>query len=158
MLLKVGGAMMLSAVALALVVAAVVALSGPAEEETTSQQAASVEPVSSEAAEPEKREFDPGEKLQIDDEEPAASEEKGAPGRPERREEEAQKKTTTLPVALDASASPWPAPSTQEVAAAGEPRYYPRRQDGVLTLTVDAIGLHDVPVMNEPPKRRWTRA
>jgi sortase A len=134
MLLKVGTAMMLSALALALVVAAVVALSGPAEEPAS--QAASVEPVSSEATEREKRAFDPGEKLEIDDPEPP--EETKAAERPKQREAE------TLPVAPDA----WPAPSGQEVAAAREPRYYPQRQDGVLTLTVEGIGLYDVPVIN----------
>src|SRR5215210_2614397 len=135
MLLKVGTAMMLSAVALALVVAAVVALSGPAEEETASQ-AASVEPVSSEATQREKRAFDPGEKLEIDDPEPPK--ETRAAERPEQREAQ------TLPVAPDA----WPAPSGQEVAATREPRYYPQRQDGVMTLTVERIGLYSVPVIN----------
>jgi len=134
MLLKVGGAMMLSAVALALVVAVVVAFSGPAEEQTASQ-AASVEPVSSEATEREKRAFDPGEKLEIDDEPP---EETRAAERPKQRQAQ------TLPVAPDA----WPAPSGQEVAAARAPRYYPQRQDGVMTLTVEGIGLYDVPVIN----------
>ncbi|MBA3475095.1 MAG: sortase [Rubrobacter sp.] len=135
MLLKVGTAMMLSALALALVVAAVVAFSGPAEE--TASQAASVEPVSSGATEREKRAFDPGEKLEIDDPEPP-EETKKAAERPKQREAQ------TLPVAPDA----WPAPSGQEVAAAREPRYYPQRQDGVLTLTVEGIGLYDVPVIN----------
>ncbi len=141
MLLKVGTAMMLSAVALALVVAAVVALSGPAEE--TASQAASVEPVSSEATQREKRAFDPGEKLEIDDE-PVSEETKKAAERPKQPPEQRQE-AETLPVAADAS---WPAPSGQEVAAAQGPRYYPQRQDGVLTLTVEGIGLYDVPVIN----------
>jgi len=122
--------MMIVSVAVAAVVAVVVALSGPAEE--TASQAASVEPVSSETSQREKRKFDPGEKLEIDDEPP---EEKAAE-RPRQRE--------TLPVA----AADWPAPSGQEVAATREPRYYPQRQDGVLTLTVEGIGLYDVPVIN----------
>ena len=130
--------MMLFSVAAAIVVAVLVVLLGP-DEETASQQAASVEPASSEA-EREKREFDPGEKLEIDDEEPT-SEEKGATKRREPREAQ---KTKALPVAPQG----WPAPSAQEVAAAREPRYYPQRQDGVMTLTVDAIGLYDVPVIN----------
>ncbi len=140
MLLKVGAAMMLSAVALALVVAAVVALSGPAEE--SASQAASVEPVSSEATQREKRAFDLGEKLEIDDE-PTSEETKKAAERPKQPPE--QREAETLPVAPDAS---WPAPSGQEVAAAQGPRYYPQRQDGVLTLTVEGIGLYDVPVIN----------
>src|SRR3712207_3056688 len=124
MLLRVGVAMMVVSIALALVVAAVVALSGPAEEETASQ-AASVERVSSGAAESEKREFDPGEKLEIDDGEPTGEEKEATKRR------ETQK--TPLPVAADAS---WPAPSSQEVAAAEEPRYYPQRQDGAMTLKI----------------------
>jgi sortase A len=135
MLLKVGTAMMLSAVALALVVAAVVALSGPAEEEQTASQAASAERVASEATQWEKRAFDPGEKLEIDGEPP---EETKSAERPKQREAE------TLPVAPDA----WPAPSGQEVAATRAPRYYPQRQDGVMTLTVERIGLYGVPVIN----------
>jgi sortase A len=130
MLLRVGVAMMIVSVAAAVVVAVVVALSGPTQEEQTASQAASVEPVSSETTEGEKRKFDPGEKLEIDDEPPEE--------RPKQREAE------TLPVAPDA----WPAPSGQEVAAAREPRYYPQRLDGVLTLTVEGIGLYDVPVIN----------
>ncbi len=59
--------MMLFAVALAAVITVLVGLLGP-DEETASQQIASVEPASSEAAEREKREFDPGETLEIDDE------------------------------------------------------------------------------------------
>ena len=137
MLLKVGTAMMLSAVALALVVAAVVALSGPAEEEQTASQAASVERVASEATQREKRAFDPGEKLEIDEPETTGEETKSAE-RPKQREAQ------TLPVAPDA----WPAPSGQEVAATREPRYYPQRQDGVMTLTVERIGLYGVPVIN----------
>ena len=127
--------MMLFSVAAAVVVAVLVVVLGP-DDETASQQAASVEPVSS-GAERNKREFDPGEKLEIDDE-PA---EEPADEPPKQREAQ---KTKTLPVAPQG----WPAPSTQEVAAAREPRYYPQRQDGVMTLTVDAIGLYDVPVIN----------
>jgi sortase A len=142
-LLRIGTAMIIFAVAAAVVVAVLVVLLGP-DEETASQQAASVGPVSS-GAERDKREFDPGEKLEIDDEpaeeEPAEPEK--TPSGPRQEEREAQK--TTLPVAAPQG---WPAPSAQEVAAAREPRYYPQRQDGVMTLTVDAIGLYDVPVIN----------
>src|SRR5215210_1796964 len=137
MLLRVGAAMMLFAVALAAVVAVVVSLSGPDEE--AASQAASVEPLSSEAtAQEEKKEFDHGEKLEIDDEEPADDE-------PTREKPSAKSEPETLPV----SSADWPEPSGEEVAAPRAPRYYPRREDGVLTLTVDAIGLYDVPVINE---------
>ena len=49
-----------------------------------------------------------------------------------------------LPVAN----SDWPEPSSAETAGADGPRYFPPRQDSVLTLTVDALGLHDVPVLD----------
>ncbi len=140
MLLKVGAAMMLSALALALVVGVVVALSGPGEESASREEVASAKPVSSEATTQQKREFDPGKKLEIDDEEP--KEEPKAQAKEKPKEE--PKKAQTLPVAPD----DWPEPSSTEVAAAAAPRYYPQRQDGVLTLTVDELGLYDVPVIN----------
>lgn len=127
--------MIIFAVALAAVVAVVVALSDLlAEEETASEQAASVEPVSS-GAEPKKREFDPGEKLEIEGEPP----EEPLAAEPEVRDE-AQK----TPVTSDG----WPEPSGEEVAAAEAPRHYAPRRDSSLALTVEAIGLHDVPVTN----------
>ena len=160
MLLKVGAAMMVLAVALAAVVAAVVGLSGPEEEAIS--QTASVEPVSSPAQEQEKRKFDPSEKLVIDDEpkeEPAQEEparekptkEKPVREKPTREEPPAKKseappQPTQVPAPAETS---WPAPSEDEVAATQAPRYYPQREDGVMTLTVEGIGLYDVPVINE---------
>jgi hypothetical protein len=65
MLLKVGTAMILFAVALAAVVTVAVGLSGPSEEESASQTA-SLEPLSAEATPKEKKEFNADEKLEID--------------------------------------------------------------------------------------------
>jgi sortase A len=45
-------------------------------------------------------------------------------------------------------AQDWPQPSGQEVQAAQAPRYYQPQQDAQLTLTIEAIGLHEVPVIN----------
>src|SRR4051812_12306278 len=137
MLLKVGTAMMLFAVALATVVAVAVGLSGPAEE--TASETASLEPLSADATPKEKKEFDPGKKLEIDRKEPAetASEEPPAP-----QPKPAPKKT--LPVALEN----WPEPSGQEVAATEAPRYYTPPRDSTMSLSVSAIGLYDVPVIN----------
>ena len=42
----------------------------------------------------------------------------------------------------------WSQPSTSEAAAANAPRYYPPQRDSTLTLTVPAIGLYEVPVIN----------
>ena len=68
MLLKVGAATMLSAVALALVVTVVVSISRPKEKLIS--PAASVEPLAAEAETREKRGFDPGQRLEIDDPKP----------------------------------------------------------------------------------------
>src|SRR5215210_5114411 len=102
MLLKVGTAMMLGALVLALVVAAVVALSGPDKGDTASTTVP-VEPLSSEATAQEKREFDPGQKLELNDE-PTNDEETTAPQKP------SEPKPQTLPVAP----ADWPEPSGQE--------------------------------------------
>ena len=136
MLLKVGAAMMLCAVALAAVVAVVVGLSGGGE---PAPESAAVEPLSAGTQEETKREFDPGEKLEIE-------REKKPPKKPrkEPREEPEPPPVETLPV----DSADWPEPSGEEIAAVDAPRYYPPRQDGVLSLTVDAIGLYDVPVIN----------
>jgi sortase A len=134
MLLKVGAAMMLCVVVLALVVASVLALSGPSED--TASTTVPVDPVSSETTtQQQKREFNPGQKLEIDDE---PTNEETTPKKPSKQ------KAQTLPVAP----ADWPEPSKSEVAATEAPRYYPKRQDGVMTLTVDALGLYDVPVIN----------
>ena len=134
--------MMLFAVALAAVVAVVVVLSGPDEE--TASQAASVEPVSSEATAQQKKEFDPGQKLEIDDEPAGKDQPEPSEKTPQPRQKEREERPP-LPVAPQG----WPEPSGDEVAAAQGPRYYPQREDGVLTLTVEAMGLYDVPVIND---------
>jgi len=130
MLLKVGTAMMIAAVALAAVVTVALGLSGllGGGEETASEDA-SLQPVSAEAeAEEERAGFDPGQKLEIDRKKPKAKEEKREP----------------LPVA----AEDWPEPSGEEVAAVEAPRYYPPQRDSTMTLTVEAIGLYGVPVIH----------
>jgi len=106
MLLRVGIAMALFAVASAVVVAIVVSLSGTREPD------APAEPRSAERQA----------------EQPSAKREK----------------VQTLPVVRD----DWPRPSREEAAAARSPRYYPPQQNAELTLTVEAIGLYDVPVID----------
>jgi sortase A len=114
MLLRVGIAMLLSAIALAAVVAVVVNLSGTREP---------VAPT-----------------------EPRAVETSSAPsGKTSSREPSGEREAVKLPVV---SSDDWPRPSGEEVAATRGPRYYPPNQDAELTLTVDAIGLHDVPVIS----------
>jgi sortase A len=105
MLLRVGIAMLLFAVALAAVVAVVVNLPGPTE------------PVAPEQA--------------------RSEETTAAPAGEEREVQE-------LPVVSD----DWPRPSREEIAATRDARYYAPQQDAALTLTVEGIGLYDVPVID----------
>jgi sortase A len=60
-------------------------------------------------------------------------------------EPSAEGKVQKLPVVSD----DWPEPSGEEVAATQGSRYYPPQQDAELTLTVEVIGLYDVPVIDE---------
>src|SRR4051812_33671645 len=124
--------MMLVAVALATMAAVAVSLSGPAEE--SASQTTSLEPLAAEATPKEKKEFDSGKKLEID-RKPA-----------EQTSEEPPPKLApkTLPVAPEK----WPEPSGQEVAATEVPRYYTPPRDSTMSLSVSAIGLYDVPVIN----------
>src|SRR3954467_15082027 len=113
--------MMLVAVALATVAAVAVSLTGPAEE--SASQTTSLEPLAAEAAPKEKKEFDPGKKLEID-RKPS-----------EKTSEEPPAPQKTLPVAPEK----WPEPSGQEVAATQAPRYYTPPRDSTMSLSVSAI-------------------
>ena len=130
MLLKVGVAMMLVSVAVSAAVAVAVGLSGLLGEDKSAQQDAPLEPLAAEVEVGEKKDgFDPGKKLEIDE-----------PEQP--REEPA--KADPLPIVPE----DWPEPSSEEVAAAETPRYYPPRRDSTLTLTVEGMGLYEVPVIS----------
>ena len=74
--------------------------------------------------------------------EEARSEETTAEQQPPPREE--RREAAELPVVPE----DWPRPSGEEAAAAQGPRYYPPNSDAELTLTVEAIGLYDVPVIS----------
>ena len=80
-------------------------------------------------------------------EEPAAPvEERDAetPAEPSEETSE-QREAETLPVV---SNDDWPEPSGEEVANTQTPLYYPSDVGAELTLTVEAIGLYDVPVIS----------
>jgi sortase A len=157
-LLKVGAAMMLSTVALAAAVALLVSFSGGEE---PAGETASLEPLAAEVKEEPEREFDPGEKLEIDDEFPEKIREKPPAEEPPVEEPPAEnppvedrqvkelpaegpRALRTLPVVPE----DWPEPSREEIAATQAPRYYSPRRDSALSLTVDALGLYDVPVIS----------
>ena len=127
MLLRIGVAMMLVSVALAAVITVAVGHSGRLGGEEITAEEASLEPLAAEVEAQEKnREFDPGQKLEIVDE--------------PREEPEVE----PLPIVPE----DWPQPSGEEIVATQAPRYYPPRRDSALTLTVEAMGLHGVPVIS----------
>jgi sortase A len=109
LLLRVGIAMVLFAVALAAVVAVVVNLSGTREASA-----------------------------------PATTTAEGSRSAETTAKPSGERKVQKLPVVSD----DWPEPSGEEVAATQGSRYYPPQQDAELTLTVEAIGLYDAPVID----------
>ncbi len=134
--LKAGIAMMVFALALAAVVAIIIWLRPDRAEQTS----ATVEPAAAQSAkQKEKTPPNRGKKLEIDDE-PVGAADKPA----DVEDEPAARKADPLPLL----AREWPKPSTNEILAANAPRYYDPQPDSTLTLTVDAIGLHEVPVIN----------
>lgn len=161
MLLKAGAVMMLVSVVLAAGVAAVVGLRG--ENAETATLSAKSQAATEKTAEEEKREFDPGEKLEIDDEpveepasnysvpkEPASKEAaaKESASRNPEREPRAGSRPGSRPEPSSASVPDWPEPTADQVAVANAPRYYEPPSDADMTLTIEALGLYDVPVMS----------
>jgi sortase A len=115
-------------------------------------------------------EFDPGKKLEIDDEpgeepgreglnprsestprgeEPAPRKEKLASSKqkPASSEEKSAPRREGLE-ALPVSSADWPLPTNAELSRIGEPRYFDPDPDAVMTLTIEALGLYDVPVID----------
>ncbi len=127
--------MVLSSLVLAAGVAAVVLLRG--EYPTTALSSAGQQAVETPE---EKREFDPGKKLEIDDEPEKESQPKPAP-----RE---RPKSKSRPEPYPAVVDDWPRPTNEEVASADVPRYFGGDSGAVMTLTVEALGLYDVPVIS----------
>ncbi len=135
MLLRVGVIMVLFSLVLAAGVAAVVLLRG--ESPTTALSSAEQQAVET----PEKkREFDPGKKLEIDDEPEKESQPKPAP--------QERPKSKSRPEPYSAEVDNWPRPTNEEVASAYVPRYFGGDSGAVMTLTVEALGLYDVPVIS----------
>ncbi len=124
MLLRVGIAMLLFSVALAAVVVVLINLSDNGDPTAPAKSRAAGTPAPAEP--PKKPNRQP-------------SRESAGESSPGEREPE------QLPVV---SSNNWPEPSEDEVAAAEVPRYYPPVQDAELTLTVEAIGLYDVPIIS----------
>ncbi len=126
--------MMLVTLVLATGVAAIVVLRGE-DPETAAVPAGSRTAVEKPAEEKQQqREFDPGQKLEIDD---------GAGKEP--TSEPRRKSTPQAPPIPN-----WPQPTAEEVASANAPRYYEPTSAADMTLTIEALGLYDVPVTSSP--------
>jgi sortase A len=162
MLLKVGVFMMTLALAFAAVVALVAFLDEPME------PAAAVKSTARAAVEPLVR-SDPGVKPWVEERvplprqeprsrpepaddpapepEPRSSESTPAPEpdpqpQPETREE--RTRTKPLPVGQ----ADWPLPTEEQVEATNQPRRYELAPGAILGLTIESLGLYDVPVLN----------
>jgi sortase A len=147
MLLKVGIVMMLGSLVLAAGVAAVFGLQNkdPVPVIPTGSRAA----VEQKAQKEEKqREFDPGQRLEIDDEPVEESAPEQPVSRKPARQEIAPKAPPTPPAPVPIS--DWPKPKPEEVASANAPRYYQPTPDTNMTLTIEALALYNVPVISSP--------
>jgi len=153
MILKVGVIMMLVSLVLAAGVVAFVVLRG--EDSQTSAVPAGSRVASEKNAqenefdpgqrlEIQENEFDPGQRLEIDDEDSApigASPEGRAPEKP------ASEPPSESPLA---PVPDWPEPTAKQVAAANAPRYYQPTSGADMTLTIEALGLYEVPIISSP--------
>ncbi len=145
--------MLAFSVLLAMVVALVVSLRTPA----TAVQSSWVDPlaVETKAAQEKKNKFDPGKKLVIDDEprkevrqEEPKPRSKPAPSREKPASSKKPAFQRRAPDLKPVSNAGWQQPTTKELDQANDDRYYDWESDAVMTLTIDAIGLHDVPVID----------
>jgi sortase A len=155
-LLKVGVITMLVSLVFAARVGAVVCLRG--ENTETAAFSAKSQAVAEKSAEEEKIDFDPGEKLDIDDEpeEEPASKESAREEPPARepaskspaREPRSEPRSGSRSEPSSYSVPDWPEPTGEEVASANAPRYYEPASAGDMALTIEALGLYDVPVLS----------
>jgi hypothetical protein len=141
MLLKVGTAMMLVCLVLSAGLAAVGGLRG-GHLQTSRIAIDSLAAIEKKAQEEEKqqREYDPGQQLGIYDK--AAKE----PVLRKLAHEEAASKAPPRPPVVPAPDRGKPTP--KEVALANTPRYYQPTSDTDMTLTIEALGLYNVPVIS----------
>ena len=147
-LLKVGVAMMVLACVFAAVVVAVVTLSEEPERVVASEIKTST-PLA-----PLARTNDP---------EPAPVEKADAPPEPEPQpaaepQPEPRPEPQQIPTPeperepVQSEGNDWPAPSQGQVAAASRPRHYELPPGAIMGLTINALDLHNVPVMNSSTK------
>jgi sortase A len=125
-LLKVGLVMMTFALAFVGVVTLVAVYDEPME------RATAVKPEAEPSLEPPVRDYPPERHV------------RGAESQPEPEPQKAEPEREVLPVAEE----DWPMPSGEDIEAASQPRYYDLVPGAVMGLTVEAIGIYDVPVFD----------
>ena len=162
MLLRTGFIMMVLSVMLAVGVVLMVSLRSQAPAMVENSQ---VEPVAAEEKAQEKsEEFDVGEKLEIDDEPGEAARPEEVKPRSElapRGEKFAPRQQTAAPRGEEAAprrgnlqslpvsnAADWPTPTREELSQIGEPRYFDPDPAAAMTLTIEALGLYEVPIID----------
>ena len=148
-MLRLGLIMVIFSVLFATGVAVVVSLHNEAPAEVDGAQA---EPAAAETT-PQENKFDIGQKLEIDDEpqpssDPAPPRENPAPppekkSAPPPEERSSSRGIQSLPVSGD-----WPHPTREELSWIRQPRYFHTDPDAVMYLTIEALGLYGVPVLD----------
>ena len=144
MLLRMGVAMMLVSLVLAAGVVAAVTLQSDVPETAaipTDSQAAVEEAAVEEKKQ--QRKFNPGQKLEIDDE--SSTESPSEPSTESPFEPGRKSTPQAAPPVPD-----WPEPTPEEVVSASAPRYYQPTPDTNMTLTIEALALYDVPIISSP--------
>jgi sortase A len=150
MLLRTGLIMMAVSVLLAAAVALVISLRTQAPAMVQSSEA---EPLVAESKAQENEKVDTGQKLEIDDEpgdEARQNRQKDPKPRSEsapRGEESASRRSSleSLPVSNDGN---WELPTREELSQIGEPRYFDPDPAAAMTLTIEALGLYEVPIID----------
>jgi sortase A len=140
MLLKVGMAMMAFALALAAITAGLAVGLRDKPEPTIAAK-----PASKSEAEPLVRSYPP-EKVQVE-------EVQTQPERPPKAESQAQPKPKSQPQpeqeTLPVTEDDWPTPTNEELQAVDEPRHYELPPGAIMGLTIKALDLYNVPVIND---------
>ena len=147
MLLKVGAVMMLLSLVLAAGVAATVVLRSeePAETATLSAETSTAETTATKKRTADSvRKREEGSRKEESATRPAP--EPAPEPTPEPAPDAASEPRPEPP--LTPNADDWPRPTNDELAVADGPRYYEPTSDSALTLTVEALGLYDVPVIS----------
>jgi sortase A len=150
MLLKVGAAMMVFALAFTGVVAAIALLDEPMQRVRATKTAAET------SVEPLVREYLPPKQEAKNAELPPEPEPQKAQPKPEpepRPEPEPKPEPEPEREVLPVAEADWPMPTQEEIEAAQGPRHYDLPRGAVMGLTVKALGLHNVPVFDSDG--RW---